>query len=344
MTKATSEPRKLSQLAPDGNPHHVAALIRSAKDAPEEDLPRLRWRLRASLRHRAIRPRPLLRMVLIASGAFLTGGVVGAMVRPYWQPEPAGRTPTAEPPAKAKRLTVRKRIVRAPDEVNPLVPETAPIEASPLANVAAPLASHRAPVRLARRIAVVSSMPEPMSPAETPAPPAAPSAVAVEQAELSEIVKLLRTKHDPRASLALLDDYSRRFPQTVLAPEVAMLRVEALLALGEKAKALSVLDRLSLAMMPNRDERLVLRGELRAGAGRWREAQADFETPLSDLAFSGIDVKSRDVLERALWGRASARSRLGDEAGARADLASYLRTFPSGRFAGLAAALLEGAR
>ena len=76
----------------------------------------------------------------------------------------------------------------------------------------------------------------------------------------------------------------------------------------------------------------------------WREAREDFETPLSALAASEMDAKARDVKERALWGRASARSHLGDDLGARADLALYLRTFPSGRFATQAAALLQGSR
>jgi tetratricopeptide (TPR) repeat protein len=172
--------------------------------------------------------------------------------------------------------------------------------------------------------------------------PAPPSPIAVEQALLGDILKLLRTEHNPQAALALLDEHAKRFPDTVLAPEAGMFRAEALLGLGRKAEALSVLDGLPLASMPSRNERLVLRGELRSVAGRWQEARADFERPLSVLTAAGIDARSREVVERALWGRASARSHLGDEAGARADLALYLREFPSGRFATQAAALLRG--
>jgi tetratricopeptide (TPR) repeat protein len=171
--------------------------------------------------------------------------------------------------------------------------------------------------------------------------PAPPSPIAVEQALLGDILKLLRTEHNPKAALALLDEHAKRFPETVLAPEAWMFRAEALLGIGRKAEALSVLDGLPLASMPSRNERLVLRGELRSAAGRWQEAREDFERPLSVLP-SGIDARSRDVVERALWGRASARSHLGDEVGARADLALYLREFPSGRFATQAAALLRG--
>ena len=124
-----------------------------------------------------------------------------------------------------------------------------------------------------------------------------------------------------------------------------MLRAEALLGVGRNAEALSVMDRLALGALPNRNERLVLRGELRAAAGRWRDARADFDPVLAELSGAGSNGPARDardVKERALWGRASARSHLGEEAGARADLTSYLRVFPTGRFAAQAAAALKG--
>jgi predicted Zn-dependent protease len=137
-----------------------------------------------------------------------------------------------------------------------------------------------------------------------------------------------------------------RFPGGVLAPEAAMLRAEALLQIGRKGDALVELDGLSLAQMPNSDEHHVLRGELRAAVGRWREALADFDIVLRSHAgesadiVAPTDVKARGRLERALWGRALARSRLGDNAGARADLQECLRRFPGGRFASEATRLL----
>ena len=137
-----------------------------------------------------------------------------------------------------------------------------------------------------------------------------------------------------------------RFPGGVLAPEAGMLRAEALLQIGRKGDALAELDRLSLAQMPNSDEPHVLRGELRAAVGRWREALADFDVVLRGhagaRAYIGAptDAKAQGRLERALWGRALARSRLGDDAGARADLQECLRRFPGGRFASEATRLL----
>jgi tetratricopeptide (TPR) repeat protein len=171
-----------------------------------------------------------------------------------------------------------------------------------------------------------------------------------EHALLTTVLRRLRTEHDPVSALAALDDYRLRFPSGGLAPEAAMLRAEALLQIGRKGDALDELDRLSLGRMPNSDERYVLRGELRAAVGRWREALGDFDIVLrghaEEKAETGAasDVKLRDRLERALWGRALARSRLGNDAGARADLQECLRRFPRGRFASEATRLLGGQR
>jgi tetratricopeptide (TPR) repeat protein len=227
--------------------------------------------------------------------------------------------------------------------MSPGVSPTVPIDEIPFEDVAPPVVSRRVPRRLAAQdLSAALPRPVPPPPIEIPVALAAPSPIAVEQALLGDIVKALRKQGDPRTALVLLEDHAQRFPGTVLAPEAGMLRAEALLGLGRKAEALSELDRLSLGSTPNRDERFVLRGELRAAAGRWREAREDFEAPLSVPAASGMAAKARDVKERALWGRASARSHLGDDLGARADLALYLRSFPSGRFATQATALLQG--
>jgi hypothetical protein len=343
MTKSTPDSRRLSELRPHEDPHHLADLFRSAKAAPEEDLPRLRWRLRASLRHRATRPRRFLRVALIAGVVFLTGGMVGAVVAPYWEHKSTGSVPKAEPPATAAPQPIRRKSVSAPAGAKPAESLAAPIEDLTVEDVATPVASHRTMQRLASRRALTPPpISDPGPPTEVPAAPPPPSPVEIEQALLGDVLKSLRKQHDPQAALAMLDDHARRFPDTALAPEAAMLRVESLLDLGRNAEALSVLDQVAFGSAPNQGERLVLRGELRAAAGRWREAREDFEASLSDLAAAPMNSKSRDVNERALWGRASARSHLGDEAGARADLALYLQIFPSGRFATQAAALLRG--
>lgn len=81
---------------------------------------------------------------------------------------------------------------------------------------------------------------------------------------------------------------------------------------------------------------------MRADAGRWREARADFDACLRGTLPS-TNATTRATQERALWGRSAARSRLGDESGARADLYLYLANFPGGRFAQAAIELLKEA-
>jgi TolA-binding protein len=171
----------------------------------------------------------------------------------------------------------------------------------------------------------------------------APSRIAVEQALLGQALRLLREGHDARTALALLAQHTERFPDGALASEATMLRIEALLALGLKGEALSLLDGVLLASLPNRAEQFVVRGELRAGKGRWREAEQDFDEALEEHDLPAASAKARTIQERALWGRASARSRLGDQDGARSDLELYVRHFPGGRFANRAASLLKGA-
>ena len=350
MMKPPRDLRPLSQLSSDDSDddlHRAAALFRSAKAAPAEEMPHLRWRLRASLRQRSSRPRRFLRVGLVAIGLLFTGGMVGAMVRPYWGHMSTGPAfNTVEPSAKAKPQPASRRVDRLPTKAAALDPLVGTVDEPAVENepVASPVAIHHASVRLAQRRSAAPPIPDPLPPSEAPMAPPTPSPIAVEQALLGDIVRSLRTHHDPRAAFALLEDHAKRFPSTVLAPEVAMLRAEALLGLGRNAEGLAELDHLSLGSMPNQAERLVLRGELRAAAGRWQEALDDFQTMLLDVLSPGVDPKSRDVNERALWGRASARSRLNDEAGSRADLALYLRRFPSGRFATQAATLLRGSR
>ena len=86
--------------------------------------------------------------------------------------------------------------------------------------------------------------------------------------------------------------------------------------LGRRSEALAVLELLSLDKLPRAAELGVLRGELRAEAGRHRDAIADF-TPCADVARCRPETE-----ERALYGRASCRARVGDRAAAPAPTSS----------------------
>jgi tetratricopeptide (TPR) repeat protein len=155
---------------------------------------------------------------------------------------------------------------------------------------------------------------------------------------LGQALRSLRNEHDPASALDVLARHAALFPQSPLASERSVLEVEALLALGRRDEALLRLDGMSLDNTPRSAERHVVRGELRARAQRWREAAADFDQALAHA--SGTSAWQ----ERALWGRAVARMRVGDEVAARADLQLYLGLYPTGRFASEAARLLAAKR
>jgi TolA-binding protein len=152
---------------------------------------------------------------------------------------------------------------------------------------------------------------------------------------MADALGRLRADGDAAGALALLEECQRRFPNGALATEARVATAEALLSLGRRSEALRVLDRLGVERWPHGAELAVTRGELRVAAGRHKEAIQDF----SACADGGSACRG-DLAERALFGRAGSRAKLGDETGAREDLSTYVRAFPHGRFAAAARAAL----
>jgi hypothetical protein len=164
-------------------------------------------------------------------------------------------------------------------------------------------------------------------------PEASSSALGRESELLARALAKLRRDRDAGAALALLEQHAREFPAASLRLEADVARVDALLALGRNAEALTLLERLPIDRLGRGAELRVLRGELRAQRDP-ANALVDFDRALAaDLG--------PDLQERALFGRAGSRLRLGDESRGRADLESYLARFPNGRFAGEARRRLE---
>jgi hypothetical protein len=161
-------------------------------------------------------------------------------------------------------------------------------------------------------------------PAMPPASPVpdVPSPLAQESRLLARVLDLLRASHDYAGALTTLDEYDARFPAGVLRREAAFARLDALTALGRTAQALALLDAIDVAG-PRAVELLVLRGELRGAARRYREATADFDQALGRRAAAALQ-------ERALYGRASCRLGAGDLDGSARDLQDYLSRFPQG--------------
>jgi hypothetical protein len=154
--------------------------------------------------------------------------------------------------------------------------------------------------------------------------PVVPPPLRSEPRLLADALASLHAQGDPKGALALLAEHRRRFPNGALRSEARVTEVEALLSLDRRSDALRVLDRLLIDRLPRGADLGVLRAELRAQAGRCGDAIADFDRCAAARSCSP------ESQERALFGRASCRRKLGQTAAARADLERYLLRFPHG--------------
>jgi tetratricopeptide (TPR) repeat protein len=132
----------------------------------------------------------------------------------------------------------------------------------------------------------------------------------------------LHHDRDPAAALAVLDRYAQSFPGGTLHEEAMLARVHSLRALGRDDDVLALLARNDLARLPRGFELLVLRAELSMKKGQLQAAVSDFDAVLARGS-------GDDLLERALYGRAAARARAGELAGARTDLRLFLQRYPT---------------
>jgi hypothetical protein len=151
---------------------------------------------------------------------------------------------------------------------------------------------------------------------------------ATEAGMVAQALWQLRQQGDPRAALVTLDVYARTFSHGVLDAEASRTRLEALIRLDDRKAALALLDTMPGVSDDPGTELLLTRAELRAAAGRFREALADFSQAMEGEG--GVAEAS----ERALYGRAVCLGRLGEDDRARADLLAYERRFLNGQFAG----------
>ncbi|HET6281513.1 MAG TPA: hypothetical protein VFH73_11110 [Polyangia bacterium] len=322
---------------------NAAKLLRVLQASPSRLLPSARARIVARLDHgdqiaAGGRSRAVLPFAVAAALVLFAGGAVGAA----WGLPPARRLfnhllgnhllgSTADPPPPRAttpgRATTPSTPAPAPAAAPtpPFAPELVPIPTAAFGARragAAPRAVSLAHAPTARRSGPASSR-------STDGEAVAEDPVVAESRLLAQALAALRQERDPQRALHALDQYDRRFPSGSLSPEATAARIDALLALGRKGPALARLEALSFdRRLPRAAEMQVLRAELRAGRGNLTGAVDDFD---ATLASPGAPAT---VIERALYGRSSCRSRMGDLTGARSDLHEYMRRFPRGQFAG----------
>jgi hypothetical protein len=257
----------------------------------------------------------------VATAAMLFGVTLGAAAsgwigaRPRIRPaEPSPAAPAHVPPPVRHRPRPQEIAAPPAEEAPVVLPDP---EVAPPAHVRRLAASERSPKK---ELQAADPPPEdPMSP---------------ESRALGAALRKLRLEKDPRGALAVLDDGRSLLSAGTLAAEAGLVRVEALIALGDQGAALAFLDGLAIEASPRRRALLVLRGELRAAADRCGDA-------VGDLAAADSGGRDDTIAERALYARASCASRLGDDAVARRALEEHRARFPEGAHAAQAESALR---
>ena len=331
----------------------AGALLRQAivrEPMSDTQLAAVRARLR---RNRAPAPRGArLAQIAVGLAVMLAAGVLLAAARrflswPVSEPAPPAVSVKAEPRAVHGHARRRAAAEVAALPAAPVAPAEEPIPAIPEPASLLPVAPPRAPrparagaSRPTARAAVAVDEPAPAAEApasvEQPPPSLVTSRLAEESRLLTLALRKLRQDNDPAGALVTLDEHARRFGTLgALAAEADTARVEALLRLGRHGDALVRLEGLALAPAGSSRGLLAARAELRAEQGRCTAAMIDFDRLLARAG------EHDAIVERALHGRAGCRAQVGDVAGARADLETYLERFPDGRFAAEARATLR---
>jgi hypothetical protein len=272
----------------------LAARVPAPQPLPREALDRVRDRLLLKPASFSLPLRPRTLVFAIAALVLAGAAVASFALSSRSRPARIGATPPALPAEKHVEKAARPSLVPPPPA------STSAAEPAPPPVVIPP--------------------PRPAPSAASPA-----SLLAEESRALEPALTALRRERNPQKALVLLDAYASSFPHGTLGLEARVARVDAHLALGQKDEALALLERLPLERVGRGGELRLVRAELRAARDP-ASALRDFDTVLA----SGPSAAHE---ERALHGRATARTATGDVDGARADAARYLAKYPNGRFA-----------
>jgi hypothetical protein len=232
--------------------------------------------------------------------------------------EPPGLAAAPAPVRETQLALVDRRDLSRPAPASPPVPGKG-LGSKQIPSFSPPLAVadvRSGPDPLARTVAPVDDGPAVVKASAMPA--------EVHQATgyLTQAIRALRVEHSPSTALLILDRHAREIEGNAFAHEALLLRVEAMLSQGRQDEVLRLLDGIPLTGAAASRSLLILRGQLRAAAGRCSEGVRDFDLVLA---------QTKQPSKPALRGRALCRKRLGDRDGARADVERYQREFPDDR-------------
>nr|WP_047167905.1 tetratricopeptide repeat protein [Sphingomonas sp. Y57] len=141
------------------------------------------------------------------------------------------------------------------------------------------------------------------APAFALAAPAAKPAAPQTRGLYLQLIGQARTDGRPRAALAYLDDFDKRFPGDVGAQ---VLRVNSLLDLGQVGEAERIVSGPALAKVQGNAAVDAVRGHALAARGRWRDASERYQ--------AAVEASPADPLLRNALGYAQLRAGWGDSA------------------------------
>jgi hypothetical protein len=308
MRSRTPNPPRLVDLAEDRASLEDARILRAVGPVPPLD-PSVAHRIEQRLSRQAAQARPPLRWAWALAALIVLGaaGTAAAHYRKaiveYFKPTVVSPAPRAVRPAPAASPAMVDSTALAPSIPKPATAEQAPS---------------------ARHLAVRS----PRGRGESgPAPIEPASALARESETIGRAMSALRRDTAPREALRVLDGYDQEFPSGSLRTEALVLRIDALVAMGDERAALARLTEMSPATLAPLSRLRLLRADLHAKVGDCSRALADYDGLLGKTDVAG------ELRGDALFGRAMCRAQLGKRSEAERDYRQYLEAFPNGRYA-----------
>ncbi|WP_437690280.1 hypothetical protein [Sorangium sp. So ce176] len=174
----------------------------------------------------------LLTLAKWGLGAVIGAGLLGAGVALLRPPAPPSAAPPSAPPA-VTAPPVADEPPPVADEPPPVMPAPAP--SGPVTRAPGPLQGSASP---SAAPAAVASPPRPKGAASRArSAPVAPADALGEQVAMIDRARDALGAGDAAGCLAALDAHDARFPRSAMGEEATVLRIEALIRLGDRARA-----------------------------------------------------------------------------------------------------------